>query len=154
MLDQHEKEHLAEHIAHYPEPRAGAIYTLQYLQKKYGHLHDQALDEAAELCRLSPTQLKELVSFYSLLFSKPVGKQVLRICDSIACHMAGAQQLLAQAEQLTGVPLGEVSRDGRITILPHVCLGLCDKAPAALLDDAALGPLDSASLKVLIEGEQ
>lgn len=153
MLEQHEKDHLAEHIAHYPEPRAGAIYTLQYLQKKYGYLHDQALDEASALCGLSPTQLKELVSFYSLLFSQPVGKRILRVCDSIACHMAGAPQLLAEAEQLTGVPLGQVSKDGRTTVLPHVCLGLCDKAPAMLLDDAEHGPMDSASLQALIDGE-
>ncbi|MEJ2633157.1 MAG: NADH-quinone oxidoreductase subunit NuoE [Acidihalobacter sp.] len=150
MLNEDEKQHLAAHIAHYPEARAGAIYTLQYLQKKYGHLHDKALREASELCGLSVTQLEELVSFYSLLFRRPVGKRVLRVCDSIACHMAGAPALLAEAEQLTGVPLGQPSKDGEMTVLPHVCLGLCDRAPAALFDESAQGPLDSAALAALI----
>jgi NADH-quinone oxidoreductase subunit E len=151
MLNADEKRHLSEHIASYPEPRAGAIYTLQYVQKKYGYLHDEALREASELCRLSVTRLEELVSFYSLLFRHPVGRHVLRICDSIACHLAGAPALLAEAERLTGIPLGQVSEDGELTVLPHVCLGLCDRAPAALLDDFAQGPLNRAGLSALIE---
>jgi NADH-quinone oxidoreductase subunit E len=151
MLSEQERHHLTEHIAGYPEARAGAIYTLQFLQKKYGHLHDEALREASELCGLSVTQLDELVSFYPLLFRHPVGRHLLRVCDSVACHMAGAAALLAEAERLTGVPPGQVSRDGEITVLPHVCLGLCDRAPAALLDDVAQGPLNEAALATLIE---
>ena len=152
MLNEDEKRHLAEHLDHYPEARAGAIYTLQFLQKKYGHLHDEALREASELCGLSVTQLEELVSFYSLLFRRPVGRRVLRVCDSIACHMAGASALLSEAERLTGVPLGQVSEDGETTVLPHVCLGLCDRAPAVLLDDGAHGPLTADGLAALIKG--
>jgi NADH-quinone oxidoreductase subunit E len=151
MLSEQERHHLTEHIADYPEPRAGAIYTLQFLQKKYGHLHDEALREASELCGLSITQLDELVSFYPLLLRHPAGRHQLRICDSVACHMAGAQAMLTEAERLTGVPPGQVSHDGGITVLPHVCLGLCDRAPAALLDDVAQGPLSEAALAALIE---
>lgn len=150
MLNEDEKQHLATHIAVYPEARAGAIYTLQFLQKKYGHLHDDALREASEVCGLSVTQLEELVSFYTLLFRRPVGRHVLRVCDSIACHMAGAPRLLAEAEKLAGVPLGQPSEDGALTVVPHVCLGLCDRAPAALLDETAQGPLDGAALAALI----
>lgn len=152
MLNEDEKQHLAEHLEHYPEARAGAIYTLQFLQKKYGHLHDEALHEASEVCGLSVTQLEELVSFYPLLFRRPVGRRVLRVCDSIACHMAGAPQLLSEAQRLTGVPLGQVSEDGETTVLPHVCLGLCDRAPAALFDETAHGPLSGEALAALIKG--
>lgn len=154
MLNEDEKQHLAEHLAHYPEARAGAIYTLQFLQKKYGHLHDEALREASEVCALSVTQLEELISFYSLLFRRPIGRHVLRVCDSIACHMAGAPALLIEAERLTGVPLGQITKDGETTVLPHVCLGLCDRAPAALFDDAAHGPLTVDGLAALIKGGQ
>ncbi|APZ44751.1 hypothetical protein BW247_15260 [Acidihalobacter ferrooxydans] len=140
-------------MGHYPEPRAGAIYTLQFLQRKYGHLHNEALREASALCGLSITQLEELVSFYPLLLRRPVGRRVLRICDSIACHMAGAPALLDEAVRLSGVPLGQPSADGAVTVLPHVCLGLCDLAPAALLDEAAHGPLDAAALAALVAPE-
>lgn len=154
MLSEDEIQHLKAYIEHYPEPRAGAIYLLQFLQGKYGHLHDDALREASALCGLSVTQLEELVSFYSLLFRHPVGRRVLRICDSVACHMAGSSALLTEAQQLTGASLGHVSSDGEFTVLPHVCIGLCNRAPAAMVDDVAHGPLDVAQLRALIKGEE
>jgi NADH-quinone oxidoreductase subunit E len=150
MLSEDERRHLEEHVGHYPERRAGAMYVLQFLQRKYGHLHDAALEDASRLCDLSVTELEELVSFYSLLLRRPVGKTLVRICDSIACHVAGAPTLLAEAERLTGVPLGGMSEDGAVTVLPHVCLGLCDRAPAAMVDEGEVGPLDPDALAALI----
>jgi NADH-quinone oxidoreductase subunit E len=154
MLTDHERSHLQEHIARYPEKRAGAIYTLQFLQQKYGYLSDEALAEASGLCGLSVTQLDELATFYSLLLRRPAGRTLVRICDSIACHLAGAPALLAEAQRLTGAPLGGVSEDGSVTVLPHVCLGLCDRAPAALAGERAVGGLDQASLAELLASLQ
>lgn len=150
MLTDHERSHLEGHIARYPEKRAGAIYILQFLQQKYGYLPDEALAEASGLCGLSATQLDELATFYTLLLRRPAGRTVVRICDSIACHLAGAPALLAEAERLTGVPLGGVSQDGSVTVMPHVCLGLCDRAPAALAGERAVGRLDQAALGELL----
>jgi len=150
MLTDHERSHLAEHIARYPEKRAGAIYTLQFLQQKYSYLPDEALAEARDLCGLSVTQLDELATFYSLLLRRPVGRTLVRICDSIACHLAGAPALLAEAQRLTGSPLGGISHDGSVTVMPHVCLGLCDQAPAALAGEREVGRLDQDSLGELL----
>jgi NADH-quinone oxidoreductase subunit E len=150
MLTDHERSHLEEHIARYPQKRAGAIYTLQFLQQKYGYLPDEALAEASSLCGLSVTQLDELATFYSLLLRRPAGRTVVRICDSIACYLAGAPALLAEAQRLTGAPLGGISQDGSVTVMPHVCLGLCDQAPAALAGERAIGTLDEAALGELI----
>ena len=105
---------------------------------------------ATGVCGLSATQLDELATFYTLLLRRPAGRTVVRICDSIACHLAGAPALLAEAERLTGVSLGGVSQDGSVTVLPHVCLGLCDRAPAALAGERAVGGLDQASLGELL----
>lgn len=150
MLTEEERRHLEAHIARYPEKRAGAIYTLQFLQAKHGYLHGEALEEASRLCGLSMAQLDELITFYTLLLRRPTGKTIVRICDSIACSLAGAPALLAEAERLTGVPLGSVSDDGAVTVMPHVCLGLCDRAPAALVGERESGPLDKVTLAELI----
>jgi NADH-quinone oxidoreductase subunit E len=112
------------------------------------------LAEASGLCELSVTQLDELATFYSLLLRRPAGRTLVRICDSIACHLAGAPALLAEAQRLTGAPLGGVSEDGSVTVLPHVCLGLCDRAPAALAGERAVGGLDQASLAELLASLQ
>ncbi|MEJ2575537.1 MAG: NAD(P)H-dependent oxidoreductase subunit E [Gammaproteobacteria bacterium] len=150
MLTDDERRHLEEHVAGYPHKRAGALYVLQHLQQKYGYLHDAALAEASSLVGLSATQLDELITFYPLLLRQPAGKTVVRICDSIACHLAGADALLDEAERLTGVPLGVVSEDQTVSVMPHVCLGLCDHAPAALVGDRQALGLDKAALAELI----
>jgi NADH-quinone oxidoreductase subunit E len=150
MLSEEERKHLEEHVARYPQKRAGVIYVLQFLQEHYGYLHDEAVEEAGRLCGLSVTQLDELITFYTLLLRRPTGKTVVRICDSIACRLAGAQALLAEAERLTGGPLGSISEDGAVTVMPHVCLGLCERAPAGLVGKREVGPLDKAVLGTLL----
>ena len=150
MLTEEEETHLQDHIASYPEARAGAMYTLQFLQRKVGYLSDEAVGEASRLTGLSITQLDELITFYTLLYRRPVGRHIIRVCDSIACHLAGASKIVAEAERLLGVPLGTNSRDGSVTVMPSICLGLCDRAPAALVDDNAVGPLSADELKTLI----
>jgi NADH-quinone oxidoreductase subunit E len=150
MLTDQERAHLQDHIAAYPERRAGALYTLQFLQRKAGYLSDEAVNEAAHLTGLSATQLDELITFYTLLHRRPTGKHMIRICDSIACHLAGAGELLSEAERILGVRLGDNSRDGAVTVVPSICLGLCDRAPAALVDESAAGPLDTPGLESLI----
>lgn len=135
MFTDHEIEHLREHVSHYPERRAGAIYCLYAVQDKIGYINDEGIAIVTELTGLSKTQLEELISFFTLLRRRPVGRNVLRICDSISCHVMGSKKVIAAAEEHSGVPLGEISRDGSVTILPSICLGLCDHAPAALLND-------------------
>lgn len=150
MLTDQERAHLEEHVAGYPERRAGAMYVLQFLQKKVGYVSDEAANEAARLTGLSVTELDELITFYTLLHRRPIGRHVVRICDSIACYQAGASELLSAAERVVGVPLGDNSPDGAVTVVPSICLGLCDRAPAALVDEAAAGPLDASALESLI----
>lgn len=135
MFTPDELTHLKQHVSHYPEPRAGAIYCLYAVQDKVGYINDQGIDIVTQLTGLSKTQQEELISFYTLLRRRPVGRHVLRICDSIACHVMGSKTIINTAVKHTGVPMGEVSKDGSVTILPSICLGLCDKAPAALLNE-------------------
>ena len=135
MFTDHELEHLQEHVLHYPEKRAGAIYCLYAVQDKIGYINDEGIDIVSGLTELSKTQLEELISFFTLLRRRPVGRNVLRICDSITCHVMGSKKIIEDAEKHSGVPLGDISVDGSVTVLPSICLGLCDHAPAALLND-------------------
>ncbi|MCL1124093.1 NADH-quinone oxidoreductase subunit NuoE family protein [Shewanella surugensis] len=135
MFTPDELTHLKQHVNHYPEPRAGAIYCLYAVQDKVGHINDKGIEIVTELTGLSKTQQEELISFYTLLRRRPIGRNVLRICDSISCHVMGSKAILDAAIKQTGVPIGEISKDGSVTVLPSICLGLCNKAPAALLNE-------------------
>lgn len=141
---------LRELVAESLVPEAAISEVLQVLQKARGYIDDDTLRLAATLTGLSPVKVEELCTFYSLVLREPVGTHVLRICDSIACHMAGAQDILAQARQHSGVDLGEVSRSGKLTVIPHVCIGMCDRAPALMVDNEAQGPMDTQGLTQLL----
>lgn len=151
MLTDQERAHLEEHIAHYPEKRAGAIYCLYFMQDKYGYITKPSLNLVSELTDLSTTQLDELITFYTLLRRRPVGRNVMRVCDSISCHTRGAKKVLEAAENATGKALGEIANDGSVTVLPSICLGLCDRAPAALInDDRVEGELTPERMRMIL----
>lgn len=145
------ERHLAQLPPAHPERRAAVVSAMQALQAERGYLGDVAVEEVARLTGLSTTEVEELATFYSLIYRRPVGRHVLLVCDSVCCSMRGAERLLATAEKYSGVSLGEVTADGALSVLPSVCMGLCDRAPAALLDGEALGPLDESALAALLQ---
>lgn len=145
------EKHLAQLSPYHPERRAAVISAMQVLQAERGYLDDEAVIEVARLTNLSTTEVEELASFYSLIYRRPVGQHVLRICDSLCCALTGADQLLATAQKHSGVSLGQVTPDGILSVLPSICLGLCDRAPAALLDAEAVCLLDEFKLKLLLD---
>ena len=144
------ERHLAQLPPAHPVRRAAVVSAMQALQAERGYLDDASVAEGARLTGLSTTEVEELATFYSLIYRRPVGQHVLLICDSLCCAMNGGEQLLTTAEQMSGAPLGEISPDGAVSILPSICLGLCDRAPAALVDGEALGPLDESALAALL----
>ncbi len=135
----------------HPKRRATAIPAMQALQAELGYLDDAAIKKITQITGLSTTEVEELATFYSLIYRRPTGRHIVRICDSVCCSMRGADQLLTAAEEYIRTSLGTVTPDGALTVLPGICLGLCDKAPAALVDGEALGPLNDASLKALLQ---
>lgn len=141
---------LAQRPSTHQERRAAAVPTMRALQIERGYLDDAAVEEVAHLTGLSTTEVEELATFYSLIYRCPVGRHIIQICDSVCCSMRGAEELLVAAEKYSGVSLGAVTADRALSVLPSICLGLCDRAPAALVDGEALGPLDEVALEVLL----
>ena len=135
----------------HPERRAAVMPAMQALQAEIGYLDDAAIETVARITGLSSTEVEELASFYSLLYRNPAGRHIVQICDSVCCSIHGANQLLLAAEKYNNTPLGAVTPDGSLSVLPSICLGLCDKAPAALVDGEALGPLNDESLTTLLQ---
>ena len=141
---------LAQQPSIHPKRRASVVPIMQALQNEHGYLNDAAIDEVAHLTGLSTTEVEELATFYTLIYRYPVGRHVVQICDSVCCSIHGADELLVAAEKYSGVPLGSVTPDRTLSVLPSICLGLCDRAPAALVDGEGLGPLDEVALKTLL----
>jgi NADH-quinone oxidoreductase subunit E len=145
MLTQHEIEEIRLEMAHYEDPRAASIEALKIVQKTNGWVSDEQLKAAAEVLGMSAEQLDSVATFYNLIYRRPVGRHVIKLCDSVACHIMGYDQVRERLKEKLGVDLGQTTRDQRFTLLPIPCLGTCDRAPAMLVGDDLHRDLEDVS---------
>jgi NADH-quinone oxidoreductase subunit E len=146
--ERHEIEH---EIGHYPDARAASIEALKVVQKHRGWVPDGAIAPVAAMLGISAADLEGVATFYSLIFRHPVGRHVIKICDSIACHLTGFDELRDAIMAATNVGLGETTADGRFTLLPICCLGACDRGPCLMIDDDLHGPIEPRDVTKLLE---
>lgn len=133
--------------------RERVVDVLWELQQKRGWIDDDAVRIAAAECELSPSEVDEVATFYNLLFREPVGRTVVFVCDSISCELNGASTLIQRLSEVMGIAPGETTADGRLTLLPIVCLGHCERAPCLLAGRTIHGPCatDRAAVSALVE---
>ena len=131
--------------------RAASIDALKLVQKRFGFVSDEHLVDLAALLDMSPAELDGIATFYNLIFRRPVGRHVILLCDSVACWMMGASAARVQLHQRLGIKPGETTADRRFTLLPIVCLGHCDHAPAMMVDEDLHGDLEAARLDLILE---
>ena len=151
MLTAEEISEIEAEAPHYPTREALAIDALKIVQRHRGWISDASVGEIAEHLGMSPTDLDSVATFYNLIHRKPVGRHVIFVCDSVSCWIMGSDRV-CDALRKQGIGLGETTADGRFTLLPIVCLGCCDRAPAMLVDDDLHGPVDSAGIGQVLEG--
>ncbi len=128
-----------------------ALPILHALQKEFGYIDREAVPLIAQALNLSRAEVHGVVSFYHDFREAPPGRHVLKLCRAEACQSMGADALADQARETLRVGWGETTADGRITLEPVFCLGLCACAPAAMLDGRVFGALDDTRLSALID---
>jgi formate dehydrogenase subunit gamma len=131
-----------------------ALAILHALQHEFGYVDRQAVPLIAATLNLSRAEVHGIVSFYHDFRSTPPGNHVLKLCRAEACQSMGADALAALTRERLRIDWGETTADGRVTLEPVFCLGLCACAPAAMLDGKVVGGLDRARLGVLLDGTQ
>jgi NADH-quinone oxidoreductase subunit E len=134
--------------------RSALIQALLAAQEQNGGWITPELSEAvAAYLDLPPVWAHEIVSFYSMFFTKPVGRHKVNICTNISCWLNGAEALVAHAEAKLGVKLGGTTADGRITLVrEEECLAGCCGAPMLVVDGHYREHLDAEKLDVILDG--
>jgi NADH-quinone oxidoreductase subunit E len=150
MLTDEERREIEAEFEHYPQKRAVSIDALKVVQRHRGWVSDESLRDLAELLEMTPDELDNVATFYNLIFRRPVGKHVILVCDSISCWVMGYDRVREHLETRLGIGLGETSPDGRFTLLPIVCLGACDHAPALMVDNDLHTDLDAQKLDEIL----
>jgi NADH-quinone oxidoreductase subunit E len=110
--------------------RAAMIPMLIYAQDEVGCVSDELIDEVASRVGVTPLQVNEVLSYYSMLHRKPLGKYHVQICTNISCLLWDADKLWEQAKEKLGIGHKEVTADGQISLEEVECIGACSWAPA------------------------
>jgi NADH-quinone oxidoreductase subunit E len=138
-------------VARYPRRAAALLPVLTRLQAQNGWLDDPTLAKVAAYLEVSEAHVHGVVSFYSMYDRQPVGRHKLYVCRTLSCRLRGAEEVIASLEERLGVKRGETTADGKFTLVPFECLGLCEQAPALLCGERRWGNLDAASARKVVE---
>lgn len=127
------------------------IEILHEVQAALGCVPEAVVPALAEALNLSRAEVHGVVTFYHDFRRELPGRHVLKICRAEACQAMGVEALVAHVEDHLGVSCGNTSADGRITLEPVYCLGLCATAPSAMLDGQVIGRLTASKLDQLLK---
>ena len=150
MLSEEERREIEAEVANYEQKKAACIDAMKIVQEHRGWVSDEAIQDLAGFLEMSPDELDSVATFYNLIYRKPVGRHVILVCDSVSCWIMGYDPIREQLSSRLGIGLGETTKDGRFTLLPIVCLGTCDHAPAMMVDDELYGDLDPARIDEIL----
>jgi NADH-quinone oxidoreductase subunit E len=121
----------AEMVPHYPTKRSALVPTLLYAQDEVGFLSDEVIAELAERFELTDLEVRNVISYYSLLTTKPRGKFNVQVCTNISCMVRGGEEILQHCAKKLGVGNKGTTADGLFTLEEVECIGACSWAPAA-----------------------
>lgn len=134
----------------YPEKRSALIPSLHLAQSEIGYLPLEVQQEVAQLFNLDPNEINSIVTFYDMLFDKPVGKHIIHACKNVSCMLRGSDGIILKiCEKLKCKP-HETTTDGEFTIIPSECLGACDLAPVMIVDDKVVGPVKEEDIDKIL----
>ena len=151
MLTTEEIDAIEAEAEHYPKREAVCIDALKIVQRRRGWVSDESLRDIAAHLGMSPTDLDSVATFYNLIFRRPVGRHVIMVCDSVSCWIMGHERIRKHLNERLGIEYGQTTPDNRFTLLPIVCLGCCDHAPAMMVDTDLHGDLDPQRIDTQLE---
>ncbi len=144
------RERVEELISRYPDKHSASIPALWAIQRRYGWCTPEGIRQVAAVMKVTPAYLESVASFYDLLRTEPAGTHQVLVCTNISCWMRGGDELLGAFVEAAGCSAeeaghgGALSDDGEILISGFECLGACDLAPMASIDERYFGPLETA----------
>ena len=115
--------------------REDLIVRLKEAQSKFGYVPEEFMVELAESLEIPINEVYGVASFYSFLSIKPLGRNVIRICQSLPCYLKHCQSIIESVEKELGIKPGETTPDGRFSFQLINCIGLCDRAPAMMINN-------------------
>jgi formate dehydrogenase subunit gamma len=146
----YDKEAAMAVIASHAGMRGAMLPLLHAVQEAIGYVPDDLVPEIASALNISKADVHGVITFYHDFRRRPAGAHVVKICRAEACQARGGAAIEAAAAEQFGIALGSSSTDGRVTLEPIYCLGLCAVGPAALVDGVPVARVDAAKIARIV----
>jgi len=130
--------------------REDLVVLLAEAQNKFGYLSGELLIEMAKSLDLSVSDVYGVATFYSFLSTKPLGKNVIRVCKSLPCFLKNCQTIIKSIEREIGIKPGETTPDGKFSFQLTNCIGACEKAPAMMINNDVYTDLTPSKISQIL----
>jgi NADH-quinone oxidoreductase E subunit len=129
---------LDEILTHYPpeQSRSAVLPALYLVQAQQGYITGESMRHVAEVLRITPADVEDVVTYYTMFYQKPVGKFLLSVCRTLSCAVNGAGRVTEEICSALHIQPGETDASGTFTLMEVECLGACDRAPVVMVNDA------------------
>ncbi len=144
-------DHIEKLAARYPDRRSVLLPVLWMVQREEGWISDDSMREVAKVVGVTPAEVYEVVSFYTMFQQQPVGRHLICVCDTLPCAIRGAFEVSAYIQGKLGIKQGGTTSDGRFTLQHVECIGACSEAPAMLVDEDLHGNLTPERIDTILE---
>ncbi len=131
--DEAEKK-IEKIMAKYPVKLSAVLPLLHLAQEQEGYVTPEAMEEIGRRLDVSPAYVEGVCTFYTMYFTKPVGRHVIRVCHNISCKLNGSDDLIQYIADKLGIQVGETTADKRFTLLKEECLAACSEAPMVMIN--------------------
>jgi NADH-quinone oxidoreductase subunit E len=124
-------------VTRYPDDqrKSAILFALYLAQQQQGYLTAAAMRHVAEQIRCTAAEVEDVVSYYTMFYTKPVGTYVLNVCRTLSCALLGAERVTEAFSAALGIAPGETEPTGTFTLMEVECLGACDRAPVVMVND-------------------
>jgi NADH-quinone oxidoreductase E subunit len=135
MLSSAAKNRIQELFPRYPDKRSVTLAALRIAQEEKGFVSEEAMSDIAVLLELTPVQVYETATFYTLFTLQPVGKYLIQVCRTLSCALVGAEGVVQHLERKLGIRVGQTTPDGLFTLKKVECLAGCGAGPMMQIND-------------------
>src|SRR5499426_2169332 len=126
-----------ENVTRYPsdQRKSAILYALYLVQQQQGYITGAGMRHVAQQIGCSAADVEDVVSYYTMFYTKPVGKYVLNVCRTLSCALLGAERVTEELSEKLGIKPGQTTADGVFSLIEVECLGACDRAPVVMVND-------------------
>ena len=138
-------------LSQYPDKQSATLPLLHLAQLENGYISGAVINTVADLVDCHPAVVMDCVSFYTMLYTKPQGRHIIQVCQTLSCSLNGADALVDHVTDKCGIKPGETTEDGRFTLMKVECLGSCGTAPVVQINKEYYEGLSQKLIDELLE---